>query len=264
MNIKKLVALMLACVMILSVGIMAGCELDGEKETTPTDSPTAVPPTEAPVTAAPTPKPIDDSGNILDWIIDLDNPDLIIGDSWIGIEGSWTGPSKEFTATGAEKNETNETAVERSFVEIPDVGLCYRWASLMNAGDGVHIIGNAFFLENRSLVIGNTYELTIKFKYTTPEPGGENDKLHLGSSIGGDAKAVKLEAKDEWQTATYTFTATDVSESKGYETVTPYIYISPANDAETIPEGWGLREIGGMQAGFELLISEISLTRVDA
>lgn len=125
-------------------------------------------------------------------------------------------------------------------------GTCYHYFS--DSTTGYHVSANTFGImdvldENKS------YQLTISLKYTVPNPGAERDNLGVGCNIG-NTPTVKVNSSEDWQTVTYSFqTGSDVENA--------YIYIGPYG--ATMDNGL---IIGEIQAGFDLLIENISLVEV--
>lgn len=229
--------------------LFTGCKKDEEGGATA--SPTAPVKTSSP-TAAATPETTPGSAtapateapkekNLLYYAID-DDPSLLGGDSWVPLEGQWAGPLNE-------KRDCEDFA-KQEFVEATlsdgTEGICYHFFS--DSTTGYHVNGNTFGIMDL-LEKNKTYKLTVTLKYTVPKPGDPRDCMGLGCNIGG-TPVMKIKASEEWQTITYTFkTGTDLENA--------FIYISPYGavmDAGMI--------VGEILAGFDLLVSEITLVEV--
>ena len=77
------------------------------------------------------------------------------------------------------------------------------------------------------------------------------DNMHVGYSLDSTSK-VKTETNEEWQTVTCNFkTSADIPEGQAY------IYVGSATG------GHPSIMIGDIQAGFELLICDISLVKAE-
>ena len=236
-------------VMISCVALFAGCSKDDAEPkatATATASATATAkPTEA-ATATPeaTATPTPSKRNLLSYAIE-DDPTLIDGDKWVAQLDKWAGPLNE-------KRDGCESFAQQEFTEatLPDgtEGTCYHFFS--EAETGFHVIGNTFGLWD-TLEANKSYTLTVTLKYTVPNPGTNLDNMHVGYSLDSTSK-VKVAASEEWQTVTCNFkTGADIPEGQAY------IYVGPATG------GHPSIMIGDIQAGFDLLICDVSLVEAE-
>jgi len=257
---KKFIAICLCLVMILSMGIFAGCGEDTSEEPTQaptekvTDAPTQAP-TDEPDEEVATDEPEneeeedeDDSGNLLDYVVE-DDEWLIGGDIWTVSQEQWGGPLME-GRLGA--GSLGLEVVSEAEIADGDFGPAIHYYS--TSEKGYHISTNAFGIGD-VCEVGKSYVLSVTLKYTLGELT-KYDNMYVGASCG-DAEYVKVEAKDEWQTIEYAFTA--VENELGLE---PHIVVGPT-DTKDKSEGWGFF-LGKISAGFDLMICDVTLVEAEA